>query len=202
MPRLETNLLKSFMSQVTMPSCTERQTNHFQLSYDGTVLRIEDDGLAFDPLVELNPKKSTAESHIGSYVVDEFVKTFENFVVAKYLRLRSSGGYLNVLEFNIVPSAIKFLRPAVVDVPVHVGKAYGRRAAERLAHSSSIPSDVKELILTVGTVHNLSALFEFIRQMLLRLPHTVVLALSLRRTVFSEDMKSWFKDSRLKIKPR
>jgi hypothetical protein len=175
---------------------------HFQLSFDGTVLRIEDDGAPFNPLVGLDPNKSSAKSHIGSYVVDEFRRTFKDFIGIEYSRINAADRSLNVLEFAILQPATELPTPEVVDIPVNVGQIGGRRAAGRLAQSITLPIGAREIILTVGTVHNLSALFEFISQMLLRLPADTSLTVSLPRTVFYPGMNIWFNDDRLSIRPR
>ena len=107
-----------------------------------------------------------------------------------------------MIDFVLRGSPAQFPTPDVVDIPVDLSQTYGRGSAERFAQSISIPSHLKELILTVGVVSNLSALVEFISQILIRLPAQTKLVISLPRSHYIADLGKWLNDARVSVRSR
>lgn len=178
------------------------RASSFELSFDGTLFRLEDNGAEFDPLSRLHHEKGTTEGRIGSFVLEAFRGTFSDAVEMTYSRVERNQAPSNRME-------IRFKRPPdqlgtveVCDVMVDLSLAYGRRGADRLALDIAIPQGIKELVLTVGDVHNISAFVEFVKCVLRRLPEGVSLVVSVPRSDLLANVVKWFDDPRLSFRPR
>jgi len=54
------------------------RASHVQVSLDGAVLTVEDNGKSFNPLTDLDATKATSSGHLGSVVVDSFLRKFRD----------------------------------------------------------------------------------------------------------------------------
>lgn len=172
------------------------------LTYDSQALILEDDGGSFDPIQQLDPSKTNARGHVGSFVVHDFLNRFADVVSVTYDRVAAGTTALNRNSFRLIIPVDQIPTPQCVDIFVDTSMAYGRRAAQRLAQSISIPPDVTELVLTVGTMRNTSAFMEFAFQVLQRLPATSRLTISLPRDQYYPGMETWFNDPRVSVTAR
>lgn len=178
------------------------RATRFELSFNGVTLEMCDDGAPFNPISELDPAKKSAVSHVGSYVFDSFQSTFERTIETNYRRLDTETTSLNCLSFKLTEPVHQYSEPEILDVSVDLRLAYGRNAARRLAQTIPVSPGVKELVLTVGAIRNVSAFVEFVNAMLSRLPAGMKLTVSLPRVDYIEGFDDWFHDARLSIQPR
>ncbi len=168
---------------------------------DRTVI-FEDDGVNFDPTVSLDSSKTSARSHVGSYVYASFVQEFKDKVAIRHESVQHERKNTNRLALTFNDGLASFGNVDTHNVTVKLAWAYGRKGAERLAASIAIPSGTQELIVSIDDVWNLSGFAEFVRAMLRRLPNDVQLTISLPRDPMLEKIHEWFDDPRLRIKLR
>jgi hypothetical protein len=167
---------------------------------------LSDNGVEFNPLLQLDASKMSRSGNIGSFVVASFLDEFQGECAVRYSRVAVGGTLENRLEIRFTSPLHSLGLHEVLDVPVDMTLAYGRGAAERLASAIAIPRGTSELILTITEINNISAFVEFLEVMLRRLPSCLTLTISLPRTKLLERAEEWllrtFDDNRLKIRMR
>lgn len=207
-PKVEAQIHSSLRSRLVQTlyelsdnAFTHGRASEVQIAFDGSTIRLSDNGIAFDPLTRLDSSLRNPRSHFGSYVIDLLRTQFAHAVELNYSRTQDGKGG-NLLEIHLRCSVQDFKLPEVLDIPVDVGLALGRGAARRLASTIPIPAGVRRIVLTIGKLHNISAFVEFVYEVLARLPADVRLSISLSSSDFISGMESWIPDPRLSIQPR
>jgi hypothetical protein len=165
-------------------------------------LEIEDDGTAFDPLTQLDRRKSSVAGHLGSLVVRTFLDRFGNDVTVNYRRSKRSNSYKNVLSIVFGDLSRYDASMEVLDIAVDMSVTFGRAGAKRLAESLVIPIAIKELVLTFTDSLFLSCVAELIRCVRARLPSDVLLTVSYPRHGLPDIFLEVFRNSSVDFKPR
>lgn len=175
----------------------------FKIACSDESITFEDDGMPFDPLKGLDASKASAESHIGSLILEGFVREFKDDMQISYASINEDGKSLNRLTVQFSESIATLGGTEIMEFPVDMSLIFGREAAEQLAASIPLPNEVRELVLVVTQVHNVSALAELIMCMLGRLKPEMRLTVSLPRIpqlhFFERLFKGYFGDDRLSI---
>ena len=192
-----------------MPLCYELSDNaychgkatHFSIRCEDKTITLTDNGTAFNPIKQLDHKKVTVNHHVGSYVVHAFLREYQTILKPQYQRKTVKGKKLNVLTLTFSHPTMH-LSESPCEVLVDLTEAVGREAAERLAASVPIPKGQPKLVLVLGSFYNISALVEFIVEMLKRIDAKMKLIIYLPDYELIKPIASWFNDSRLSIKCR
>jgi hypothetical protein len=161
-----------------------------------------DNGIQFNPIVELNPMLTCDKSNVGSYVFDNFIKKYSGAITPNYIRKTENNIELNILEFEISGDLLPFEKKDFIEIYINLNEATGRNAARQKADLLSITPDLKEVIVTVTYNIAMSYSIEFIRVLLERLTKDQKLILSVPRHGYFDDTNSWFNDERLIVKKR
>ena len=198
-------ILKDSLVQVAYELCDNAFVHggakHVELSFDGKRLAIKDDGKSFNPLTGLDSTKTSSLGHLGSFVLDAFRRKFGNEVTLSYERDSPDGRNINVLTIDI-QSVKQAAVPEVLDIPVDISAMFGRRGAEGLAESISVPLGTKELVITVSDIFNISGSMHFIHCLRKRLPPSVLLVISHPRTSLLPELSHLFDSSAVKFQSR
>jgi hypothetical protein len=158
------------------------KASQVKLSFEGDTLSIEDNGLEFNPLRDLNSAMANITSHIGSLVFELFGKSFANDVKIEYSRSEIDGQKWNILRILVINAGLgNFSVPEVLDLPVDFSAMFGRRGAERYAESLQIPLGIKELVIVANYSFNISGSMHLIDCIRGRLPPAVKLTVSIPR---------------------
>jgi hypothetical protein len=192
------------LREVLLPLCYELIDNayrhgkasRFTITCNDAVVSLEDDGIAFDPISDLDASKVNKLDHIGSYVFDAFRAKFRDEVELEYARDPSSESGLNRLSI-LFKSPTRSFSASPSEVNIDLNVAIGRAGAERYAESIPLPPNGKDLILNVTHYANISALVMFIHSMLGRLRTDSRLVVYLPQDWLLEPIPTWIKDSRL-----
>lgn len=154
------------------------KANHVQLAFDGTTFSIEDDGVNFNPLAQLDASHASATGHLGSWVLLSFINDFSGEININHERLVKNGSPKNKLSIELSATAKQRVAPEVVDIPIDLSTFFGRNGADRYAESLIIPGGVSEVVLTVGKSQNFSGTASFILSIRNRIPSTVKVTVS------------------------
>lgn len=154
------------------------KARHVSLSFDGETFSIEDDGVEFNPLNELDSSKASARSHLGSLVFSHFQQEYSGEVDIDYNRVERDGLWKNKLSIRLSLAARERRCPEVLDFQVDLGQVFSRSLAHRYAQSLVIPTGVSEVVLAVGKGLHYSGSFSFIIALRERLPVNVKLTVS------------------------
>ncbi len=177
-------------------------TTNFSIIVDEKRIVFKDNGIAFNPLTELSADKASAESNIGSYVFDNFIKKYSGVIVPSYTRISENGKEFNILQFDIIGDIAPLEKRDFIEIYVNLNDAAGRYSARKQAESVEITSEINEVILTITYNVAMSFSIEFIRIILKRLNEKQKLILSVPRDNMFNDIENWFKDDRLIVKYR
>lgn len=207
---LVNNILSNQLKEYIGPLAYELSDNaylhgkatYFQISIENHILTFKDNGKAFNPLTDLNPALTSSKSNVGSYVFDSFQKKFNGLIHSSYTRKIESDVEENILQFYLSKEMENISDGSILQLNVDLRQAYGRNAAGNLANTLPINFELKEIVLTVYEVHNISAFVEFIAVILKRLDYKQKLTISIPRAELLTNIKSWFKDERLNIQMR
>jgi hypothetical protein len=202
-------LIPPGLSESLMTLCYELSDNayshgkasQFSIICSNTSIRLEDNGIPFNPITGLDPTQVSAKSHIGSYVFKIFSEKYNEILKIGYEHITNQGEGKNVLNFEFCKPIVT-LEASPKEVLIDMSLAAGRNGAERLAASISIPKTSQELTLVIIRFHNPSALVEFIVCMLKRIEKNVRLIIYLPRDDYSEGIESFLQDERLSIRFR
>lgn len=154
------------------------RAKHVQLSFDGSIFSIEDDGVEFNPLTQLDERKASALGYLGSWVLASFTKEFSGEIEINYARKKNDGRWKNILSIALSENAKKRGAPEVLDIPIDLSSSFGRCGADRYAESLVIPKGVSEVVLTISSSHNVSGTAGFIINIRNRIPSDVKLIVS------------------------
>ena len=160
------------------------KAKHVSLSFVGNVFSIEDDGIEFNPLEQLDATKASARSHLGSLVFSRFQADFRNEISITYSRIEKGGVWKNKLSLELSKEAQWRPSPEVFDLQVDLGEIFSRAVAKRYAQSLIIPVGVLEVVLVVGSGLNYSGVFGFLLDVRERLPENIKLTVSHARGDF------------------
>lgn len=169
----------------------------FSIECEDNVIALEDNGVAFNPLTQLEPKKANLDSHIGSYVFESFKTHMREHLTMTYQRL-SSGRNRLLLQFS-QPTRLLFRTPPV-EVAVSLDGLLERDWAARMV--AAIP--FRPNADTVIDVHStfgiaLSALAGFLGELQRRLPEGSRVRVYLPREPYLERITSWIRDERITL---
>lgn len=178
------------------------KAKHVSLSFVGNIFSIEDDGIEFNPLKQLDHTKASAHSHLGSLVFSLFQTEFRNEITITYSRVESGGVWRNKLSLELSNEALQRPSPEVVDLQVDLAEIHGRGVAVRYAQSLIIPVGVSEVVLTVGRGLHYSGVFSFILNVRGRLPKDVKLTVSHARGDFAGGMDGMFSEHNIHLVSR
>lgn len=178
------------------------KATNFNISIENKKVIFRDNGISFNPLLELDPSFTTASKNIGSFVLDTFLKKFNGFVEPRYFRKSEKGFDQNVFELNLSDDFEPLDKKDFIELYVDWSLAAGRDAARKLALSIPITEDIKEIIWTVTDGYALSFFNEFILAILERMDANQRLILSLPRDEMYSDIEKWYNDKRLIIQRR
>jgi hypothetical protein len=174
----------------------------FRINVEPKKVIFTDNGIKFNPLEQLDPSKTSAASHAGSFVLDNFLKQFKGIIETKYYRIDEPGKEQNFIEFNFSNEFGPLNKKDFLELYVDWRQAAGRDAARRLALSIPITPDIKEIIWTVTDSYALSFFNEFILSILSRMSESQILTVSLPRDNIYRDVEKWYNDKRLRFKRR
>jgi len=191
------------LREVLLPLCYELIDNayrhgrasRFSITCDDAAVFLEDDGLAFDPLLGLDASKVNKFDHIGSYVFDAFRAKFSNEVEVRYERDVSTGSGLN-RTLILFKQPTRTLASDPSEITIDLSVAIGRDGAVQYAASLNLPPSGRDLILNVTHYANISALVMFIHSVLDRLSENSKLILYLPQHWLLEPLPTWIKDAR------
>jgi hypothetical protein len=198
------------LREFLVPICYELSDNAYihgkasqvTIKCDDQKVVLQDNGVAFDPIKNLDAEKVSSKSHVGSFVVASFCREFANVLDVRYERLSTKDKTLNtvIIESREPFTDIDFAQPA--ELVVDLSRVAGRSAANRMAYSVPLPADSHELVLQITEIKNPSALVEFISAVLERLPANRRLIVYLPSFGLLRPIQGWFKDDRLTIRFR
>lgn len=178
------------------------QTKNFKILIEDKKITFKDDGIKFNPLKDLDATKASSESHIGSFIFNNFLEKYKDVITPNYDRITEKGDDYNILEFNIIDNLTKLEENDFKEIFVDLNDAGGRSSARRQAESIELPDHLKELIITITYTIAMSFSLEFIRILLRRLNVNQKLILSLPRDNMFDNIEKWFTDDRLVVKFR
>ncbi len=178
-----TNELRRDLQEVAYELCdnafSHGSARHVQLMFNGTDFEIEDDGLEFNALKQLDASKASAKSHLGSLVLSTFQQTYGDSIQLSYRRIKTVGGTKNVLSFALDKDIAKnFDASESMDISVDFDHIFGRDGGESLAAYLKIPQHIKRLVLTITNSAPLSAVSAFLHHIVQRLPSDSMLIVS------------------------
>jgi hypothetical protein len=198
--------LKESLVQLTYELCdnafSHGGAHHIELSFDGVNLQIKDDGKAFNPIANLDSTKASRYGNLGSYVLDAFRNKYGNDVDLSYHIEETGGKRSNVLTLEIQNGARATAAPEVLELPVDLSAIFGRRGAQGLADTIVVPNGVKEVVITVTDVFNISGTVCFIHALRERLPPSVLISVSHPREGLVSSLSQFFNASSVRFQAR
>jgi hypothetical protein len=193
------------LREYLLPFCHELSDNAYRhggastfgITCEDSSIALEDNGVAFDPLTQLEPEKANLQSHIGSYVFDSFKTQMREHLTMTYERL-SSGRNRLLLQFN-QPTRLIFRSPPV-EVGINLDEVFERDGAARMAAAIPFRPDA-ETVINVQSSFGiaLSALASFLSELQRRLPEGSRVRIYLPREPYLESITSWFRDERITL---
>lgn len=147
-----TSLIEGKLKEHVIGLCYELCDNAFEhgkatsidLSFDGMTLSIRDNGVAFNPLIELDSSLASLKSHMGSLVLSTFGAEFPN-VALTYDRRDDYNNVGIALGHPIDAS-----NPRRVEISLDISDFFSRSSYERFADSMNIPPGTEEVILNIS----------------------------------------------------
>lgn len=174
--------VKESISQVSYElsdnAFTHGKARHVNLTLSGNVFTIEDDGIEFNPLEQLDADKASARSHLGSLIFSAFQADYREEISIAYERINKDGTWKNKVSMSLSNEVHLLPSSEIIDLQVDLHEIFSRRASEQYAQSLVIPAGVKEVVLTVGKSPNGSGCFGFFLSMRERLPAHVKITVS------------------------
>ncbi len=205
-PAIETKLTKQLRaSLITLAyELSDNAYNHgkateFNIESGERTIIFKDNGIAFNPIEDLDSTIISPSKNVGSATFDAFLLRFTGLVTPKYFR---NSEHENILEFrladNLEPTEIiEFLE---LEFDPRTAPT-GRLAVEEFAKSIAISTDIKEIILNLvaGCGWAPSQVLELILGILRRLDSTQRLIVYLPREdpYLFEMCSNRFKDERI-----
>lgn len=168
----------------------------FEIEIKTNEIILIDNGIEFNPLIQLDAEKVSAKGNVGSFVLRTFLNKFQNKIKSEYLREEN----LNKLTFLVDDEILKIDDDSHFEMSIDVHLVYGREGVRNLI--KDIPNDKTDILINVEEIGALSSFVELTRETLNKLTNEQTLTLSLPRHEYLNDMKSWFDDERLNIKTR
>lgn len=172
------------------------KATQYEIRVEKNKIKLIDDGVKFNPIRNLDASKTSAKSHIGSFIFETFIDELKDNVKANYSRSNES----NILELIFNKTILNIDNENHYELNIDLKEAYGREKAKALA--SKIPIDKNEIILNINSISNLSVSVEFIREALNRLNKNQTLTMFIPRHSYLTGFQTWFNDKRLKIRIR
>lgn len=164
----------------------------FKIIMDGSTLELCDNGIKFDPIINLLDVESCIQNNAGSYVFNIFKKKYKDKIIIEY-EYKERKNILRLILKNININKNDEYYEFSLDSINYCGRDDARAFAKRL------PTDKKEIIVNVN-VCALSTYMGFIEGALERIGPKQKLTVYVPRTGwFSAE---YIKDSRLEIKTR
>lgn len=200
------SMAKEAIAQISYELCDNAfvhgKAKHVSLSFSENVFSIEDDGVAFNPLKQLDATKASAHSHLGSLIFHHVQTQFCDEIEFTYIRIEKKGVWMNKLSIKLSNEAQHRASPQVVDLQVNVHEIFGRAVAERYAQSLIIPIGASEVVLTIGKGLNYSGVASFLLNVRNRLPENVILTVSHARDDFIGELGDLFNKHNILLSSR
>lgn len=164
----------------------------FHIIVENKCIVFKDNGKKFNPLKELNSRAVCAKNNVGSFVLETFLNHSKGIITPKYCHKFENDIYLNCLEFEFSGDISLLDNKNFIELYLDLNDAGGRAAARKKALSINIPSEIKDIILTITLNYAISASFEFIRVILEKLNENQKLILSLPRSIMFMNFEEMF----------
>lgn len=168
------------------------------VSIDGRKLKFTDNGSPFNPLVELDEGRANVDSHIGSFVLAQFLRTYSDCVRARYQRIEGDNWDENVFELEFSKKIQEYATRDFLEVSIDWQMAGARHSGERMASTIPISHQLKQIIWSIDGHFSLSFIYGFISTLLGRLNCDQRLVLYIPRYAIEDDYQR-FKDPRLTV---
>lgn len=196
------DFLMPLVGELTDNAYRHGKATSFAIVCEEHSIRFEDDGVAFDPVSNLDAAQVSATGHIGSYVFKTFRQQFQDIVTPQYERIEIENKGWNRLLFNFSEPLVTIAGVEYGEFPVDLMGVQTRADGERLANSIPIPRNREQFNLLVREFRTISALSGFLLSMLKRLHSNMKLIVYLPPSPYLRDLEQWFNDKRLFIRFR
>lgn len=165
-----------------------------KIDIQNNIIKIEDNGLKYNPLKARKLLPITSKN-IGLNILHQFIKKLKKNIEVEYRRVKKN----NVLSFKIHK---KFLKYQDKFTQINIEHMLDSRATVKqfIANDKMSLISSKQIIVNINEVCAISALFQFIEDVLKKLNSNQVLIINiLKSSPYLRDIKRFFKDKRLKI---
>lgn len=170
------------------------------LAVKGASIVISDNGTHFNPLLGLDAKKASPESHMGSYVFERFLRRFSKNLKCTYTF--DAEGCSNYLTLDMEGFDERFGNDDSFEMVLTGDELLSREFAQQVINGTVIPAECSDILLTVTSSPVISSLFEAMLQLLGRLPVHGRLEISVPRGSDFMFVEAIFNDSRLIVTER
>ena len=190
--------LQVLAQELTDNAYVHGRATRVSVSIDRRTLKLTDNGKAFNPLAELDATRANVASHIGSFVLAQFLKTYSDCVSARYERTDGDNWDENVLELGFSKKIQEFETRDFLEISIDWQIAGARHSGERMASAIPISRQIKEIIWSLDGCFSLSFIYGFVSTLLGRLSSDQRLVLYVPR-YDPENYYHLFDDARLTV---
>lgn len=186
---------------------THGKAQNFNINVESKKVEFTDDGIAFNPLKELDSTKASIKSNVGSFAFESFLKRYNENITPIYSRQKINGKDLNVLEFVLSDDFKPLDEKDFLELNIDWREIGGRDSAIKIASSIILNDNIKEIIWTITDEYYgfaMSFLSEFMDNLLKKMNPNQKLIISIPRSDIGllDQLSHWFNDGRLIVKKR